>query len=105
MPSAILPHMTVLPVTCCVSARQHQPNPGKWDSEAAHRSGVDPVDWAEEVHLADIDSIVTEDCISHHDVEEGIGDGHLQKIVFPAKDLAGRRPRHADLALAGFRIL
>jgi hypothetical protein len=69
-------------------------------AEVSDKSGLDPMDRTKEVHLADIDAVVAEGRVGHHDMEIDVRDRHLQKVVLAAKDLAGR-PGEADLPLGG----
>src|SRR5215470_13955904 len=64
-----------------------------WGPKNGHRPerlGVHQIDRTKKIHLADVDAIVAEDGISHRDVEESVGDCHLQQVVLAADDLAGR---------------
>src|SRR4030088_875439 len=62
------------------------------------------MDRTKEIHLADIDAVVAEDRVGHHDMEIDVRDRHLQQVVLTAKDLAGR-PGEADLPLGGAVVL
>jgi hypothetical protein len=44
-------------------------------------SGVDPIDWPKEVHLADINAVVAEDRVRHREMEIDVWDRHLQEVV------------------------
>src|SRR5690349_10849319 len=52
---------------------------------ASDRSGIDPMDRTKEVHLADIDTVVAEDRVCHHDMEIDVRDCYLQQVVLAAK--------------------
>jgi hypothetical protein len=47
-------------------------------AEVSDKSGLDPMDRTKEVHLADIDAVVAEDRVGHHDMEIDVWDRHLQ---------------------------
>src|SRR5579871_2656931 len=68
------------------------------------RSGIDPINRSKKIHLADVDSIMTQDGVRHRHVEVCVGDCHMQQVVLPAEALAGR-PRKANLAVACACIL
>src|SRR6266446_2804796 len=73
-------------------------------AEVSDKSGLDPMDRTKEIHLTDIDAVVAEDRIRHHDMEIDVRDRHLQQVVLAAKDLAGR-PGEADLPLGRTGVL
>src|SRR5580700_1089617 len=67
-------------------------------------SRIDPIYRTEKIHLADVDSIVAEDGVRYRHVEVGVRNCHLQEVVLPAEELAGR-PRKTNFAVACARIL
>ena len=60
-------------------------------------SGVDPINRTEKIHLADVDSIVTEDGVRYRHVEVGVRDCHLQEVILPAEKLAGQASRFLSI--------
>src|SRR5437764_1690013 len=54
------------------------------------RSGIDPINRTEKIHLADVDTIVAEDGVRYRNVEVDVRDCHLQEVVLSAEVLAGR---------------
>src|ERR1700686_1542614 len=73
-------------------------------SSGSTGSGIDPIYRTEKIHLADVDSIVAEDGVRYRRVEVGVRNCHLQEVVLPAEELAGR-PRKTNFAIACARIL
>src|SRR5882762_8118515 len=72
---------------------------------SGERSGVNQVQRAKKVHLADINSVVTENREGSCDMEVHIGYGQLQQVVAATDDLAGRRPGDSHLAIARTGVL
>jgi len=58
-------------------------------SSGSTASGIDEINSAKKIHLAEVDSIMTQDGVRYRHVEIRVGDCHLQQVVLPAEALAG----------------
>src|ERR1700732_1775118 len=74
---------------------QRREGPGKKGEPVS--SSLDKIHWPKEVHLADVDAAVAEDCVRHRNVEVDVRNRYLKQIILAADDLPGN-PRKADFA-------
>jgi hypothetical protein len=65
-----------------LSFRQLPPSLRKtFPSHLIHNARIDPLEWAEEVHLADVDTVMAKNGVRHRQVKVDVRNRHLQEVI------------------------